>query len=57
MAPDMPEQTDIRPPLWREIGETVRLAGPAIVARAGMLLMSIATLKSVLDRPESPDAV
>lgn len=29
-------------PLRREIGETLRLAGPAIVARAGMLLMSIA---------------
>lgn len=28
--------------LRREIGETLRLAGPAIVARAGMLLMSIA---------------
>lgn len=37
----MSEQTT-RPPLKREIGETLRLAGPAIVARAGMLLMSIA---------------
>lgn len=31
-----------RPPLARDVAETLRLAGPAIVARAGMLLMSIA---------------
>ena len=36
------DQPDRRPPLAREVGETLRLAGPAIVARAGMLLMSIA---------------
>lgn len=38
----MTDQTAGRPPLRTEIGETLRLAGPAIVARAGMLLMSIA---------------
>lgn len=38
----MLDQTAARPPLRREVGETLRLAGPAIVARAGMLVMSIA---------------
>lgn len=38
----MTTQIDTRPALAREVGETLRLAGPAIVARAGMLLMSIA---------------
>lgn len=37
----MSDQT-ARPPLKAEVGDTLRLAGPAIVARAGMLLMSIA---------------
>lgn len=37
----MSKQT-IRPDIRSEVGETLRLAGPAIVARAGMLLMSIA---------------
>lgn len=31
-----------RPPIRAEIAETLKLAGPAIIARAGMLLMSIA---------------
>ena len=39
----MDEQTASGPPaLRREVAETARLAGPAIVARAGMLVMSIA---------------
>jgi len=38
----MLDQTAGRPPLRHEVGETLRLAGPAIVARAGMLVMSIA---------------
>jgi MATE family multidrug resistance protein len=38
----MSDQTITRPPLRQEVIETLRLAGPAIVARAGMLLMSIA---------------
>ena len=38
----MNQQIETRPPIRQEVAETVRLAGPAIVARAGMLLMSIA---------------
>jgi len=38
----MNDQTTDRRPLKREAAETLRLAGPAIIARAGMLVMSIA---------------
>lgn len=38
----MHETTTQTLPIRREIAETLRLAGPAIIARAGMLLMSIA---------------
>ncbi len=38
----MTEQIHSRPGLRAEVGETLRLAGPAIVARAGLLVMSIA---------------
>ena len=41
-TPASPTRTSSRPDIRAEIGETLKLAGPAIIARAGMLFMSIA---------------